>query len=131
MSAIGSVMVMDIRQPFSPWFHAGLRPADPENSAGFAGTWLSGGMRGRGPRMAFGEAVSLPGSLGHAGQLATVCHLADAHPAQAELAVDRLRPPTPLTAGVGAYREFRLARRLEDQRLLGHGSALLVQILTV
>src|SRR5439155_14319116 len=91
MSAIGSVIVIGVRQPFSPRFPVpGLR-----RSSG-----------------------SLPGSLGHAGQFAAVRHVTDAHPAQAELAVHRLRPAAPLAAGVGPYRELRLLGSLEDQRLL-------------
>src|SRR3954471_13985278 len=101
MSAIGSVMVIGCQ------------------------TLLAVVPAGR-SRQAFGEASNwLPGSLGNAGQFATVRHLADAHPAQPELAVDGLRPPATLAAGVRAHRELRLARRLEDQRLLRHGSALL------
>src|ERR671939_547869 len=98
MSAIGSVIVMGIRQPFSPRF--------PD------------------PYRAYGE-EGLPGSLRHTRQRTAVRHLADAHPAQAELAVDRLRPPAALAAGVRADRELRLAGRLEDQGLLRHGPALL------
>src|SRR3954465_5175929 len=44
----------------------------------------------------------LPAGLGDAGQLAAVRHLAQADPAQAELAVDGLGPATALTAGVAA-----------------------------
>src|SRR5688500_6223772 len=64
--------------------------------------------------------LPLPGSLARAGKLAAVRHLADAHAAQAELAVDRLRPPAALAAGVRANRELGLLGRLEDQRLLCH-----------
>src|SRR4051812_12470381 len=97
MSAIGSVIVMGVRQPFSPGFPGLVQ--------------------------AYGEAVfqsQLPGSLGHAGQLTAVGHLPDAHPAEAELAVDRVRPATTLAAGVRAHSELRLRGSLQDQRLLSH-----------
>src|SRR4029453_13438295 len=95
MSAIGSVIVMGIRQPFSPGFPArGLRRS--------------------------GGAGLLPGSLRHTGQFAAVGHLADAHAAQTELAVDRGRAAATLAAGVGANSELGLRGSLEDQRLLGH-----------
>src|SRR4051812_14454840 len=68
----------------------------------------------RGSRRAYGE-DSLPGSLGHAGELATVGHLPDTHAAQTELAVDGLRPTAPLAPGVRANRELRLRGRLDDQ----------------
>src|SRR5947199_6969296 len=64
-----------------------------------------------------------PGSLGYAGKLATVAHVPDTDPAQAELAVDRLGPSAPLAPRVRADRELRLRRRLDDQRLLGHVSS--------
>src|SRR6185436_14104029 len=95
MSAIGSVIVMGIRQPFSPGF-PGFR--------------------------AYGEAVLLwlPGSLRHAGQLTAVGHVPDTHPAQTELAVDRVRTSAFLAAGVRTHGELRLRGRLDDQRLLSH-----------
>src|SRR5262245_23314206 len=61
-----------------------------------------------------------PAALRHTGQLAAVRHLTQAHPAQPELAVDRLRPATPLAAGVRAHLELGLAGRLDDQRCLSH-----------
>src|SRR5688572_15658417 len=73
MSAIGSVMVIDC---------VAFLAAVPR-------------LFGR----AYGEG-GLPGGLGNAGQLATVRHLTDAHAAQAELAVDGLRPAAALAAGV-------------------------------
>src|SRR3954454_19478514 len=54
----------------------------------------------------------LPGALGHAGQLAAVCHLPQADPAQAELAVDRLGTAAALAARVAADLELRLLRSL-------------------
>src|SRR5262245_15557135 len=104
MSAIGSVMVMSSSNPS----HRGSRRT----------------------RRAFGDACWLPGGLRDTGQLAQVCHVTDADAAKAELAVDRIRQSAPLTAGVGAHRELRLGGRLENQRLLGHGSVLLA-VMTV
>src|SRR5258706_15375642 len=70
--------------------------------------------RGSSPfRRAYGEG-GLPGGLGNAGQLATVRHLADAHAAPTELAVDGLRPAAALAAGVCADRELGLRGGLED-----------------
>src|ERR1700754_2205312 len=97
MSAIGSVIVMGVRQPFSPGF-----PKVP-------------GLR----RSGIAES-GLPGSLRHARELTAVGHLPDAHPAEAELAVDRVRPATTLATGVRAYSELRLRGSLQDQRLLSH-----------
>src|SRR5688572_15492511 len=98
MSAIGSVMVI-VYRPFSPRFPP---------------LWRASGE---------GEASKislLPGRLGHTGELTAVSHFPDAHAAQTELAVDRLRPATPLAAGVRAHRELWLGGSLEDQRLFGH-----------
>src|SRR3954454_7590864 len=96
MSAIGSVIVMGIRQPFSPGF--------PGNPGPTAKRYFS----------------RLPGSLRHARELTAVSHLPDAHPAEAELAVDRVRPAATLAAGVRAHSELRLRGSLQDQRLLSH-----------
>src|SRR3954470_22310668 len=62
----------------------------------------------------------LPGTLADAGQLAGVCHLPQADPAQAELAEDGVGAAAALAAGVAADRELRLAGRLVDESLLGH-----------
>src|SRR5262245_54755309 len=67
--------------------------------------------------------AGLPGRLGEAGQLAAVRHLAQADPAPAELAVDRLGPAAALAPRVGAHLELRLAGRLDDQRCLRHVSS--------
>src|SRR6476659_3730319 len=72
-----------------------------------------------GPRWSCG----LPAALGDAGQLAAVRHLAKAHTAQAELAVDRLGSAAALAAGVTAHLELRLAGGLDDQRCLRHLSS--------
>src|SRR5215475_8460823 len=97
MSAIGSVMVMFCVD--LSWRGSRTGPATKR--------WL------------------LPGGLGHAGQLAAVGHVTDADTAEAELAVDRLRPTAALAAGVGADRELRLLGRLQFQGVLRHGSVLL------
>src|SRR4051812_44229858 len=97
MSAIGSVIVMGIRQPFSPGF-----PVEP-------GLRRSGGTKS-----------GLPGSLGDAGEFTAVGHVPDAHPAQTELEVDRVRTTAALAAGVRTDGELRLRGRLDDQRLLSH-----------
>src|SRR4029450_1391193 len=85
MSAIGSVIVMGIRQPFSPRF-PDLGPTAKRYCYGFA-------------------SAGLPGSLRDPGPLAAVRHLADANPAEAELAVHRMRPAAPLAAGVRTHSE--------------------------
>src|SRR4051794_5826487 len=64
--------------------------------------------------------MGLPGSLRHAGQLTTVGHVPQANPAQAELAVHRVRATALLAAGVSTHSELRLRGRLNDQRLLSH-----------
>ena len=56
--------------------------------------------------------VLLPAALGDAGQFARVRHLAEADAAQAELAVDRVRPAAALAPGVAANRKLRLAAAL-------------------
>src|SRR5918993_5868695 len=66
---------------------------------------------------------ALPAALGDAGELARVGHLPEAHPAQTELAVDRVRPAAPLASGVATHLELGLARGLVDECCLGHGQA--------
>src|SRR6185436_7702470 len=66
------------------------------------------------------EQSVLPAGLGHTGELAAVGHLPQADPAQAELAVDRVRTAAALAAGVAAHRELRLLVRLVDKGSLGH-----------
>src|SRR6478736_6452441 len=61
-----------------------------------------------------------PARLGDAGDLAGVHELAQADPAQAELAVDRARPTAPAASAVGPDLVLGLALLLLDQRLLGH-----------
>src|SRR5918995_1351403 len=61
-----------------------------------------------------------PARLGHAGQLARVRQLAQAHPAQAELPEHRPRPPAAAAPGVGAHLELGLALLLVDERFLRH-----------
>src|SRR4051812_32390720 len=62
----------------------------------------------------------LPRGFGDARQFAGVRHLAEADPAQAELAVDGLRAAAALAAGVAAHLELRLGRRLVAKRSLRH-----------
>src|SRR5690606_27117211 len=120
---IGSVIVMAVR-PFLAVVSVGsLRRtfAVSRNSGTVsgskprtgAGVEPQRGHSGRGPER-------LPARLGHAGELAPVGHLAQADAAQAELAVDRLRPAAALAAGVAAHRELRLAGRLDLERCLRH-----------
>src|SRR5579884_1601198 len=61
-----------------------------------------------------------PTALLHAGQLARVRHLAQADPAQPELAVHRVRAAALTAAGVGPHLELRFALSLVDQCLLCH-----------
>src|SRR4051794_35344001 len=112
MSAIGSVIVMGVRQPFSPGFPVATRPT--------AKRYFFNPPSVRSWAVAGGDRTGLPGSLGHTGQLTAVGHLPDTDPAEAELAVDRVRPATTLAAGVRPHSELRLRGSLQDQRLLGH-----------
>src|SRR6187455_719655 len=75
--------------------------------------------------------MRLPAALGDAGELARVGHLPEAHSAQTELAVDRVRPAAPLAAGVATHLELGLARGLVDERCLGHGQASFIARVTV
>src|SRR3954447_73113 len=76
-----------------------------------------------GPAAFDGERWGLPGALGHAGQLAAVCHLPQADPAQAELAVDRLGTAAALAARVATDLELRLLRSLYLETSLCHVSS--------
>src|SRR5262245_17784835 len=67
----------------------------------------------------------LPAALRHARKLTAVRHVAQAHAAEAELAVDGPGTSTPLAAGVVPDLELRLAGRLDDQCRLCHRSELL------
>src|SRR5450631_780228 len=98
MSAMGSVMVMVGQRPFSSWF-----PVPPSWAAGPSSSWGS------------------PGALRDARELAAVGHLTQADAAEAELAVHRVRTAAAVAPRVAAHLELRRARRLVDQRLLGHG----------
>src|SRR5919202_3599648 len=77
-------------------------------------------MSAIGSVIVIGGLLSSPAGLRHARHLAGVHHLAEADPAQVELAVDGPRPPTPLAAGVGPHLELGLALLLLDERCLGH-----------
>src|SRR6478752_7117130 len=61
-----------------------------------------------------------PAGLRHTRDLARVHHLAQADPAEPELAVHRMRPPAALAPGVRPDLELRLAPLLLDECLLGH-----------
>src|SRR5688500_13232709 len=63
-----------------------------------------------------------PAGLRHAGDLTGVHHLAEAHAAEAELAVHGVRAPAALAPGVSAHLELRRALLLLDECLLGHQS---------
>src|ERR1700742_2149957 len=106
MSAIGSVIVM-AWWPSSPWFPVDLR----------RGQWA---RCARGGRSCLSGPAGLPAGLGDARQLALVRHGAEAHAAEAELAVHGPRPSASGAAGVDAPRKLRLAVRLDDQRRLPH-----------
>src|SRR4051794_15773584 len=99
MSAIGSVIVMMCS--FSKWFRSARGGSDLLRTRG---CWS-------------------PAGLGHAGQLAAVSHLAQADPAQAELAEDGLRAAAALAAGVGADGVLRLASGLDLESGLRHVSS--------
>src|SRR6188508_293886 len=58
----------------------------------------------------------LPARLRHSGHGALVCELAQADPADAELAVDRTRPAAPVAAAVRAHLVLGLALLLRDER---------------
>src|SRR5918994_1274588 len=64
--------------------------------------------------------VLLPAALRHAGDRAVVGELPQADPAQAELAEDRTRTPTPVAARVRARLELLRPGLLDHQRLLCH-----------
>src|SRR6188474_1106386 len=120
MSAIGSVIVIGLLRPLSPRFP----PSNTRRTCAVDGLGRYGcrGLR-RGGYVRPGWA-GLPGEspagLGHTRELATVGHLPQADPAQAELAVDRVRTAAALAAGVAADRELRLLVRLVDKGSLGH-----------
>src|SRR5918998_3051845 len=63
----------------------------------------------------------LPARLGHARDVALVGHLAQADPAQAELAVDGTRAAALAAARVRAGLELRGSSRADDLGCLGHG----------
>src|SRR4051794_3341259 len=101
-SAIGSVIVMVTCQPFSPGF--------PVSHGAYGDVEETGVCR-------------LPAGLAHTRQFAAVRHLAQADPAQAELAEHRVRTTAALAAGVGTNLELGLLGSLVDKRLLGHLSS--------
>src|SRR5215207_8160987 len=64
--------------------------------------------------------VPLPARLGHAGDVALVGHLAQADPAQAELAVHGTWAAALAAARIRARLELRGSRRAHDLRCLRH-----------
>src|SRR6266498_3751389 len=62
----------------------------------------------------------LPARFRHAGDAALVCELAEADPAEAELAEDRAGTSAEVAAGIVTDLEPFRARLLDDQRLLCH-----------
>src|SRR5918912_1099484 len=69
-----------------------------------------------------GFSIALPGTLGHAGDRALVRELAEADPAETELAIDRTRPAAAAAARVVAHAELLGTPGLRDQGFLGHYS---------
>src|SRR5688500_19355482 len=63
-----------------------------------------------------------PARLGDTRQLAGVRQLAQAHPAETELAEDRMGPAAAAAAGVRPHLELGLALLLVDERFLRHWS---------
>src|SRR5215203_2411347 len=120
MSAIGSVMVIGLLRPLSPRFP----PSNTRRTCAVDGLFLRG-CRGSAAVGDAGPAAGRhtrgsPAGLGHTGELATVGHLPQADPAEAELAVDRVRATAALAARVAANRELGLLVRLVDEGCLGH-----------
>src|SRR4029450_1814041 len=64
--------------------------------------------------------IGLPARFGHAGDLSLVCEVAQADPAEAELAVDGARASAAPAAGVAAHLVPRRLLLLVDECLLGH-----------
>src|SRR5450432_2987458 len=62
----------------------------------------------------------LPATFGDAGQLARVRHLAEADPAEAELAINGMGTPATGAPGVAGHLELRLCGRLDLQCILRH-----------
>src|SRR5690625_1798386 len=141
MSAIGSVIVMaglfllewfhrrcaclltprDLTRSRSIWSSV-VRPVREANTSKLASMPAKPApQKSRGAkRLPCPSRSDLPAGLGHAGQLALVCHVAEADPAESELAVDRLGATAPLAAGVGPHTELRLPGLLDPQRCLCH-----------
>src|SRR5215208_1189047 len=83
-------------------------------------------LRIRVRKSAIGSVIDMrsPARLRHAGDVAVVGHLAQADPAQAELAVDGAGPATTAAARVGPRLVLRRAVHARDLGGLGHGSLL-------
>src|SRR5215203_5251769 len=130
MSAIGSVIVMVCGASLAAVPHAlGLGDLALGLSA-ISGASVRPGQWVPGPVVRSSRRNS-PAGLAHARELPDVSHLPEADPAQAELAEDGVGATAPLAAGVPTDRELRLAGRLVDQSLLGHGCLLPAQRMVV
>src|SRR4051812_22143527 len=81
-------------------------------------------LRIRVRKSAMGSVIDmrLPTALGHAGDVALVSELAQADPAEPELAVDRARAPAAAAARMGPGLVLRRAIRANDLGCLSHGS---------
>src|ERR1019366_7584007 len=95
-----------IRASSAFWREAGISTVSCE-------AWIALRMRVR--KSAIGSVIDmgwlrLPRGLRHAGNLPLVRHLAQADPAQAELAIDRARPATTVATAVRAGLEFCRSR---------------------
>src|SRR3954454_10243419 len=79
-------------------------------------------LRMRVRKSAMGSVIDMrsPARLRHAGDVALVRELAQAHPAQAELAVDRARAPAATAARVRPRLVLGRAVRANDLGCLGH-----------
>src|SRR5688572_25073505 len=120
-SAFGASTSKPDRYPCSVRIRAISRLSfdDGMSTVSFA-AWMPLRMRVR--KSAIGSVIGLPGALGHAGDEALVRELAQADPADAELAVHGARPATAAAAGVPAGLVLGLAQLRDTLGGLGHGS---------
>src|ERR687885_3042978 len=96
-----------------------LRPLDGISTVSWAAMIA---LRMRVRKSATGSVIDMrsPARLRHAGDEPLVGQLAQADPAQAELAVDRARAPAPTAAGVAARRVLGAPLLADDLGLLRH-----------
>src|SRR3954466_6578131 len=97
-----------------------LRLLDGMTTSSWA-AWIPLRMRVR--KSAMGSVIDMrsPARLRHAGDEPVVRELAQADPAEAELAVHGARATAAAAARMGPRLELRLARLAHDLGLLGHG----------